>query len=87
MKKLIEFQEAKHSGVLDVIAKYRADNNTTFSESVRQLIMLSNNGCPTPESVTYVSEDPKIEELEDKLDRLKKIVVTHIKKHTEETND
>jgi len=83
MKKLIEFQETKHNDVLEVIAKYRAEHNTTFSESVRQLIMLSQNGCSIPESVTYISQDPKIEEIEEKLDKLKKIVVTHIKKHTE----
>jgi len=85
MKKLIEFQEEKHKAVLDVIAQFRADNNTTFSEAIRQLILMSQNGtdCPAPESVTYVSQDPKVEELEEKYDKLRKIVVTHIKKHTD----
>jgi hypothetical protein len=85
MKKLIEFQEEKHKEVLDVIAQYRADNNTTFSEAIRQLILMSQNGidCPTLESVTYVSQDPMVEDLERKFDQLHDIVITHIKKHTE----
>ena len=84
MKKLIEFQEEKHKEVLDVIAQYRADNNTTFSEAIRQLILMSQNDCPAPESVTYVSQDPKIEELEVKYDKLHEIVIAHIRKHTNE---
>jgi hypothetical protein len=83
MKKLIEFQEEKHKEVLDVIAQYRAENNTTFSEAIRQLILMSQTDCPTPESVTYVSQDPKVEELEEKYEKLHEIVITHIRKHTE----
>ena len=85
MKKLIEFQEEKHKEVLDVIAQFRADNNTTFSEAIRRLILMSQNECPAPvlpESVTYVSQDPKVEELEEKIEKLHEIVITHIRKHT-----
>lgn len=50
MKKLIEFQEDKHGEVINIIAQFRADNNTTFSEAVRRLILCSQNGhCPTNE--------------------------------------
>lgn len=86
MKKLIEFQETKHNEVLDAISKFREDNGTTFSEAVRRLILLGSNGaeCPEiPETSIYVTPDPKVEELEDKLDKLHTIVVKHITKHTE----
>jgi hypothetical protein len=90
MKKLIEFQETKHNEVLDAISKFREDNGTTFSESVRRLILLGQNGaeCPEiPETTIYTAPDPKVEEIEDKLDKLHTIVVKHIKKHTEEENE
>lgn len=75
MKKLIEFQEEKHREVLDVISQYRAENNTTFSEAVRKLILLSTNGtCPPDESVQPVDfyqlqadMTKRFEEIEDKV--------------------
>ena len=79
MKKLIEFQEEKHKEVIAAIAKFRADNNITFSEAVRRLIIQSQNGvCPAE------PEPDKIEELEAKVDKIHTIVLTHIKKHMEE---
>jgi len=79
MKKLIEFQEEKHKEVIDAIVKFRADNNITFSEAVRRLILQSQNGvCPAE------PEPDKIEELEAKVDKIHAIVLKHIKKHTED---
>jgi len=80
MKKLIEFQESKHSEVLDVISKFRAENNVTFSEAVRRLIMLSQNGC-APE--IYTDSDERMEKLEERFNRLHDIITTHIRRHTE----
>jgi transcription initiation factor IIE alpha subunit len=84
MKKLIEFQEVKHSEVLDVINKFREDNGTTFSESIRRLILLSQNGCaPIPESIIYTTEDKRIDEIEGKVDRLVKMFKKHLEKEKE----
>jgi len=78
MKKLIEFQEEKHKEVIDAIVKFRADNNITFSEAVRRLILQNQNGtCPAE------PEPDKIEELEAKVDKIHAIILKHIKKHTE----
>jgi len=78
MKKLIEFQENKHKEVIDAIVKFRADNNITFSEAVRRLILQSQNGvCPAE------PEPDKLEEIEAKLEKVFTIVKKHIKKHTE----
>lgn len=91
MKKLIEFQETKHNEVLEAISKFREDNGTTFSEAVRRLILLGSNGaeCPEiPETSIYVTTpDPKVEDLEEKLDKLHTIVVKHITNHTEDENE
>ena len=87
MKKLIEFQEEKHREVIEAINEFRQENGTTFSESVRRLILLGNqNGAeaPLPETTIYTTPDPKVEELEEKLDKLHQIVVKHITKHTED---
>lgn len=86
MKKLIEFQEVKHGEVLDVISKFRAENNVTFSEAVRRLVLLSQNGnCVEPEMITYNTEDVRIDELTQKVDKLKDIILKHIKKgHSED---
>lgn len=78
MKKLIEFQEEKHKEVIAAIVKFRADNNITFSEAVRRLILQNQNGCPAE------PEPDKIEELEAKVEKVFTIVKKHIKKHTED---
>jgi hypothetical protein len=81
MKKLIEFQEDKHREVLEAVNEFRAENGTTFSEAVRRLILLGRNGCdpaPIPETTIYTTPDPKVEELEEKFNRLKEIVRKHI---------
>jgi len=78
MKKLIEFQENKHKEVIDAIVKFRADNNITFSEAVRRLILQSQNGVCLSEP-----EPDKLEEIEAKLEKVFTIVKKHIKKHTE----
>ena len=83
MKKLIEFQEDKHGNIIEVIENYRTENNLTFSEAVRRLIMLSQNGnCPEPTSVIYTTEDKRIDELEQKVDLLIKVSKT-FKKYME----
>jgi len=68
MKKLIEFQEDKHSEVINIIAQFRAEQNTTFSEAVRRLILCSQNGnCPTPDEERTAAADPldqRVEALE-----------------------
>ena len=69
MKKLIEFQEVKHGEVIDIINQFRADTGVTFSEAVRRLILLSQNGADpgNPECITYTTEDKRIDDLEEKL--------------------
>jgi len=65
MKKLIEFQDDKHREVINIIAKFRADNNTTFSEAVRRLILCSQNGnCPTATEECQPTADPLEERVE-----------------------
>jgi hypothetical protein len=78
MKKLIEFQEDKHGSIIEVVENYRTENNLTFSEAVRRLILLSQNGhsCPEPEPIIYTTEDKRIDELEQKVDFLIKISKT-----------
>ena len=70
MKKLIEFQEVKHEEIINIIAKFRVDNNTTFSEAVRRLILCSQNGnCPTNEEECLdKTQEDRIITLEHKLD-------------------
>lgn len=64
MKKLIEFQDEKHKDVIEIIAQYRAENNTTFSEAVRRIILSTSNGnCPCPEP-----EPDRIDTIERKLE-------------------
>lgn len=86
MKKLIEFQEDKHREVLEAVNEFRAENGTTFSEAVRRLILLGSNGCDPaiPETTIYTTPDPKVEEIEEKVDKLKDIVLKHLENHTEE---
>lgn len=88
MKKLIEFQEDKHREVIEAVNEFRADNGTTFSEAVRRLILLGRNGCdpaPIPETTIYTTPDPKVEDLEEKVDKLKAIVLKHLENHKEES--
>ena len=95
MKKLIEFQEDKHADVINIIAQFRADNNTTFSEAVRRLVLCSRNGnCPTePECEETVQPEDfytlqsqmndRIETLEKKTEVLvnaSKVFKTHMDK-------
>ena len=85
MKKLIEFQEDKHREVLEAVNEFRAENGTTFSEAVRRLILLGSNGCdPAPETTIYATPDPKVEELEEKVNKIHDIMLRHIRSHTEE---
>lgn len=88
MKKLIEFQEVKHSEVIDIINKFRADTGVTFSEAVRRLILVSQNGCDpgTPESVIYTTGDKRVDELEEKVETLIKVSKL-FKKHMEGETD
>lgn len=65
MKKLIEFQEEKHSHVIEVISKFRDDNNCTFSEAIRRLVLLSQNGNCAP--------DDRIDTIEQKVDHVIKV--------------
>jgi len=66
MKKLIEFQEEKHSQVIDVISKFREENKCTFSEAIRRLVLLSQNGNCAP-------DEDRIETVEKKLDHVIKV--------------
>ena len=79
MKKLIEFQEDKHSEVLAVIAQFRADNNTTFSEAVRRLVLSTQNGACAPAEPNI---NERMETVEKAVDVLKRVV----KKYIEDEN-
>ena len=62
-----------------MINKFREDNGTTFSESIRRLILLSQNGCaPIPESITYSTEDKRVDDIEEKVDKLVKMFKKHL---------
>lgn len=65
MKKLIEFQEEKHSHVIEVISSFRTENNCTFSEAIRRLVLLSQNGNCAP--------DDRIDTIEKKVDHVIKV--------------
>ncbi len=75
MKKLIEFQEDKHGDVLEVIAQFRSEHNTTFSESVRRLILLSSNGHCAPDEA-----NPNMQERLETIERKLEIVIGTSKK-------
>lgn len=80
MKKLIEFQEDKHGEVLNVIAQFRADSNTTFSEAVRRLILSTQNGACAPAEPNMAE---RMETVEKTVDVLKRVV----KKYVDENKD
>lgn len=86
MKKLIEFQEDKHADVINIIAQFRADNNTTFSEAVRRLVLCSRNGncptepeCPEPDEVR-VDRVAALERKVEVLVNASKVFKTHMDK-------
>jgi hypothetical protein len=79
MKKLIEFQEEKHSQVIEVISKFRDENKCTFSEAIRKLILLSQNGNCAP-------DEDRIETVEKKLEhviKVSKIFKKYMEEHDE----
>jgi hypothetical protein len=75
MRKLLELKEDKHADIIQIITKYKDDNQCTFVEAIRRLILLggSCNGNMPEEEVCDESTKGRIDDIEKKLNVLIKV--------------